>query len=153
MSEVGNGYSFEFQRRVEFHETDLAGLVHFSNFFRYMETAEHAFLRSIGHPIHPHVGRVEIGWPRVNSTCDFRKPARYDDILTIRVSVEEIRTSSVRYGFQFFRNVEEPPIAVGSTTVVCVRFEGGGIEAVPIPAQIREDLEAAQKGAVEDVSS
>ena len=33
------------QRRVEFSETDAAGIVHFSNFFRYMEGAEHAFLR------------------------------------------------------------------------------------------------------------
>ena len=52
MSEESSSYSFEFQRRVEFHETDLAGIVHFSNFFRYMEDCEHAFYRSLGYSVH-----------------------------------------------------------------------------------------------------
>jgi len=141
------GYCFEFQRRVEFHETDLAGIVHFSNFYRYMETAEHAFLRSLGHSIHEQLGACEIGWPRVHASCDFRKPARNDDILTIRVSIKEIRTRSVRYGFQFFIDVNEPPIATGKIAAVCVKFEEGGIAAMPIPAQIRADLEAARQAA------
>ena len=153
MSSEGVEYCFEFQRRVEFHETDLAGIVHFSNFYRYMETAEHAFLRSLGHSIHEQLGEAEIGWPRVNATCDFRKPARNDDILTIRVSIEEIRTRAVRYGFHFYIDVDEPPIAIGSIVAVCVKFEDGGIVAVPIPDQIRSDLEAARKRAATDSPS
>ena len=39
---------FVYHRRVTFAETDMAGIVHFSNFYRYMEEAEHAFLRSRG---------------------------------------------------------------------------------------------------------
>jgi YbgC/YbaW family acyl-CoA thioester hydrolase len=147
MSEEGEGYCFEYQRRVEFHETDLAGIVHFSNFYRYMETAEHEFMRSLGHSIHQQMGEAEIGWPRVNATCDFHKPARNDDVLIIRLSIKEIRTRSVRYGFQFFIDVEEPPIATGSIAAVCVKFEDDSIAAVPIPDQIRADLEAAQKSA------
>ncbi|MFP6857429.1 MAG: thioesterase family protein [Roseibacillus sp.] len=147
MSEEGEGYCFEYQRRVEFHETDLAGIVHFSNFYRYMETAEHEFMRSLGHSIHQQMGEAEIGWPRVSATCDFRKPARNDDVLIIRLSIKEIRTRSVRYGFQFFIDVEEPPIATGSIAAVCVKFEDDSIAAVPIPDQIRADLEAAQKSA------
>ncbi|MFP6882081.1 MAG: thioesterase family protein [Roseibacillus sp.] len=147
MSEEGEGYCFEYQRRVEFHETDLAGIVHFSNFYRYMETAEHEFMRSLGHAIHQQMGEAEIGWPRVSATCDFRKPARNDDVLLIRLSIKEIRTRSVRYGFQFFLDVEEPPIATGSIAAACVKFEDDSIAAVPIPDQIRADLEAAQKSA------
>jgi YbgC/YbaW family acyl-CoA thioester hydrolase len=125
----------------------LAGIVHFSNFYRYMETAEHEFMRSLGHSIHQQMGEAEIGWPRVSATCDFRKPARNDDVLIIRLSIKEIRTRSVRYGFQFFIDVEEPPIATGSIAAVCVKFEDDSIAAVPIPDQIRADLEAAQKSA------
>lgn len=147
MSEEAESYCFEFQRRVEFHETDLAGIVHFSNFYRYMETAEHAFLRSLGHSIHEQLGEAEIGWPRVHASCDFRQPARYDDVLTIRVSIEEIRTRSVRYGFRFYLDPAEPAVATGCIAAVCVKFEDGGIVAVPIPDQIRSDLEAARKAA------
>ena len=41
-------YEFKHIRRVEFAETDMAGIVHFSNFFRMMEATEHAFFRSLG---------------------------------------------------------------------------------------------------------
>ena len=41
-------YEFQITRRVEFSETDMAGIMHFSNYFRFMETAEHAFFRSLG---------------------------------------------------------------------------------------------------------
>ena len=46
------GFDFTHQRQVEFAETDMAGIVHFANFFRWMESAEHAFLRSLGHSVH-----------------------------------------------------------------------------------------------------
>ena len=143
MNEKGEGQCFEYQRRVEFHETDLAGIVHFSNFYRYMETAEHEFMRSLGHSIQGQIDGAEIGWPRVSASCEFRKPARNDDVLTIRVFIRELRTRSVRYEFEFFIDVSEPPIATGSIVVVCVKFEDDGIAAVPIPDQIRADLEAA----------
>lgn len=153
MSEEVKGYCFEYQRRVEFHETDLAGLVHFSNFYRYMEIAEHAFLRSLGHAIHEQVEDIEIGWPRVSATCDFRRPARYNDVLTIRVSIEEIRTRSVRYGFEFLIDLDEPPVATGSVAAVCVKFDEDGIAAIPIPDRIRGDLTAAQEQAAGRKSS
>ena len=66
MSDREPGFCFEVTRRVEFYETDAAGIVHFSNFFRYMETAEHAFLRSLGHQFHEQHGEAEIGWASNN---------------------------------------------------------------------------------------
>ena len=45
-------HEYRYRRRVEFSETDLAGIVHFSNYFRYMEAAEHEFFRSLGLSIH-----------------------------------------------------------------------------------------------------
>ena len=45
-------YEFRCRQRVEFADTDMAGIVHFSNFFRYMERAEHEFLRSLGLSVH-----------------------------------------------------------------------------------------------------
>jgi acyl-CoA thioester hydrolase len=43
-------FEYKVRRRVEFSETDMAGIVHYSNFFRYMEAAEHEFFRSLGSP-------------------------------------------------------------------------------------------------------
>ena len=39
---------FTTTRRVEFGDTDMAGIMHFANFFRFMERTEHAFLRTLG---------------------------------------------------------------------------------------------------------
>ena len=100
-------------------------------------------MRSLGHPGHRQIVEAEIGWPRVSASCEFRKPARNDDILVIRVSIDEIRTRSVRYGFRFYLDPADPPIATGRVAAACVKFENGDISAVPIPDQIRSDLEAA----------
>ena len=144
MTEERESYCFEHSRRVEFHETDLAGIVHFSNFYRYMEAAEHAFMRSLGHPVHGRSEKAAIGWPRVSASCEFRKPARNNDVLLIRVGIEEVRRKSVRYSFRFYLEPENAPIATGKVAVACVQFKDEGISAVPIPDEIRADLQSAQ---------
>ena len=53
-------YEFQITRRVEFSETDLAGIMHFSNFFRFMESAEHAFWRSLGFSVTGSRNGVEL---------------------------------------------------------------------------------------------
>ena len=74
---------FQVEKRIEFSETDMAGIVHFSNFFRMMELAEHAFIRSLGFSVHMQVEQGEIGWPRVKVTCDYRKPLRFEEVLSL----------------------------------------------------------------------
>ena len=129
---------FEVQRLVEFCETDMAGIVHFSNFFRYMESAEHAFLRSLEHDPHSHVDGLETGWPRVNATCDYRRPVRFGDTLTIRIFIDEVRNRSVRYGFEFHHAGEI--VATGSIAAAHVSITPSGIHAVAIPAALRQKL-------------
>ena len=61
-------YEFKAQRRVEFSDTDMAGIMHYSNFFRFMETAEHAFFRSLGFSIVTNATDPHVGWPRVHAS-------------------------------------------------------------------------------------
>ena len=75
-------YQFRQTRRVQFAETDLAGIVHFSNFYRYMEEAEHAFYRSLGFSVHDmprDAPGSKVGWPRVHASADFRNPLRFEE--------------------------------------------------------------------------
>ena len=141
-------FCFEYQRRVEFVETDMAGIMHFSNFYRFMEAAEHAFFRSIGHGVHETVEGQTIGWPRVQTSCDFFKPVRFEDTVKIRVTIEEIRRRSVRYIHTFVlgEGDDERIIASGRMTTACVQLhrEAGSIESINIPDTLRADLEAAQ---------
>ena len=146
MSDAAAKPVFKTTRRVEFHDTDMAGIVHFANFFRYMESAEHEFLRSIGHNVHEVDGGIASGWPRVSAGSDYRQPARFGDVLTVKVFIEEIRNRSVRYRFEFDSEGGER-VAEGTLAVACVRLDqlSGEIEAVQIPDDLRNALEKASE--------
>src|SRR6187431_400079 len=109
-----------------FSETDMAGIVHYSNFFRYMESAEHAFFRSLGFSIVTREVDPPVGWPRVHASCDYMAPLRFEDEVEIHLIVTEKRSKSLSYEFRFRKlNAAEPmEIARGALTVVCVRHEG-----------------------------
>ena len=128
------------KRRVEFYETDMAGIVHFTNFFRFMEACEHDFLRSLAHELHGVVEGLETGWPRVNATCDYRAPARFGDELTVSLFIEEVRNRSVRYRFEIAK--EDLLVAEGSLSVAHVALTDDGIKAVPLPEPLKQRLEA-----------
>ncbi len=138
-------YEFKLLRRVEFAETDMAGIVHFSNFFRMMEAAEHAFFRSLGFSIHSKAGEQAIGWPRVSATCDYLRPLRFEDEAEIHLVVAEVRSRSVRYRFVFRRTDDGSEVARGQVTAVCAAIDpaSGKLAAVPIPDPIRAAVQAA----------
>ena len=140
-------YEFIFSRRVEFAETDMAGIVHFANFYRMMENAEHAFFRSLGFSVHDQFDGQTIGWPRVSAACDFLRPLRFEETVDVHLFVAEVRIRSLRYAFRFWKNegVERVEVARGQVVTVAAAVDRatGKLSAVPIPAKIRESLEAA----------
>ncbi|MCA9742724.1 MAG: acyl-CoA thioesterase [Deferribacteres bacterium] len=139
---------FKYTKRVEFYETDLAGIMHFSNFFRYMEIAEHAFVRSLGFSIHQEFDGVKTGWPRVHVECDFFKPLQYEDEVEIHLQVAEKKQKALSYKFTFRKLTDGTPretIAVGRSTAVCVGFNQQGkiAGAIPIPAAFADRIQQA----------
>src|ERR1700682_2765520 len=95
---------FRTKRRVEFSDTDMAGIVHFANFFRFMEAAECEFLRARGLSVVLEWEGQSTAFPRVAATCDSLKPARFQDVLDVAVTIERIGTKSVTYAFEFTRD-------------------------------------------------
>lgn len=132
--------AFEIQRRVEFYETDMAGIVHFSNFFRFMETCEHAFLRSLDHELHGMLDGLETGWPRVHATCDYRAPAKFGDLLDVRLFIAEVRPRSVRYRFEIAKG--DTLVAEGRIAAAHVAITPEGIQAVALPEPLKLKLES-----------
>ena len=133
---------FVYPRVVQFADTDLAGIVHFSSLFRIMEEAEHAFLRSLGLTVYPpHGGGVT--WPRVTAKAEFHSPARFEDELEVRVSVAAMTTKAVTYALSISTGGRKT--ATGAITAVCCRYEGSGqerrLKSTPIPGEIVEKLQ------------
>jgi YbgC/YbaW family acyl-CoA thioester hydrolase len=134
--------TYRLTRRVAFSETDAAGIVHFANFFRYMEDAEHAMLRDLGLSVHRDVGDEVAGFPRVRASCDYKRPLRFEDVFTIDVFVSAKTDKSVTYGFTFRKEEEADPIATGSLKVVyAIKAAGEGkFKAAPLPPEIDQAL-------------
>ena len=132
-------------RRVEFAETDMAGIVHFSNYFRMMESAEHAFFRSLGFSIHGHDNGTTTGWPRVSASCDYRAPLRFEEEVEIHLLVAEVRSRSIRYQFIFRKAADGTEVARGQIAAVCATVDKatGRLTPVQIPEAIRAQITAA----------
>jgi YbgC/YbaW family acyl-CoA thioester hydrolase len=128
------------RRRVEFVDTDMAGIVHFSNFFRWMESAEVDYLHARGLSVKLGWEGLPLGFPRVAASCDYLKPIRFEDMIDIEVTLERLGTKSLTYAFVFSHEGE--PVARGKVTSVCCRVrEDKSLEAVEIPATLRARLE------------
>lgn len=132
--------SFTATRRVEFSDTDLAGIVHFSKFFLYMEATEHAFLRSLGTSVVAEYEGNRIGWPRMSASCDYKSPAFFEDELTINLSIGRKGTKSLTYRFTIDR--DDTRVAEGEVGVACcVVNPGEKMRAIPIPDFIAGQIE------------
>ncbi len=125
----------------------MARIVHFSNFFVYMEQAEHQFLRHVGLSVHQKTDQRTISWPRVAASCNYIQPIRFEDLIRIEVGIERLGKSSVTYQFNFFR--EHPPIdqpiADGKLTAVCCAMDTDqGMHSIPIPDTFLQALRPYQ---------
>jgi YbgC/YbaW family acyl-CoA thioester hydrolase len=124
-----------FRRRVQFYETDVAGIVHFSWFFRYMEEAEHALWREAGLSIHP--PDSDIGWPRVASSFEFYRPLRFEDEFDVHLRIAEMTKKTIRYECTLTKDGEK--LASGTMTIACVRKKPT-MRGIEIPEDIAQRL-------------
>ena len=141
MSEINASQSrpFRTSRRVEFVDTDMAGIVHYSNFFRYMEAAEVDFLQARGLSVALNHGDKKIGLPRVAAQCDFLRPAYFEDILDIEVTLKNLGRKSITYAFEI--SCKGDVLARGTVTCVCCLVLGPRkLESIEIPQEMRELL-------------
>lgn len=136
-------HPFTTTRRVEFGDTDMAGIMHFSNFFRFMEVAETDFLQSLGLTVSWQEGGEKCGFPRVSVGCDYRKPARFGDVLTIAVTVERVGAKSVSYRHDFTNQRGEPVAAGRITTVFSRSATPDQLASAELPPAVRAKLEGA----------
>lgn len=137
-------FEFRWKYRVAFSETDMAGIVHFSNYFRYMEMAEHAFLRSLGLTVHANGDDGAASWPRVHAECTYTAPLTFEDELEVHLLVREKARKTITYDFRLLKD-GETLVATGSLTVICVSIDPATkkMTAIPIPRLVDELIEPA----------
>jgi YbgC/YbaW family acyl-CoA thioester hydrolase len=127
-------------RRVQFYETDTAGVVHFSWYFRYMEEAEHAMWREAGLSIHPANG--SFFWPRIATACDFHRPLRFEQEFDVWIRVAEITARAIRYTTVLTDGTTN--FASGSLTAACAQVVAGKMKSIDIPTDIAAHFEVSR---------
>ncbi|HEY8232956.1 MAG TPA: thioesterase family protein [Vicinamibacteria bacterium] len=127
-------------RRVQFHETDAAGVVHFSRYFVYVEEAEHGLWRSAGLSIHPR--QADVGWPRVHASFDYHRALRFEDEFEAWIRIVAIDEKTISYVCTLSRG--DTRIATGRLTIACAtRQPNQPMRAAPIPPEVLSRLAVA----------
>ena len=132
-------------RFVEFAETDMAGIVHFANFYRYMEEAEHRFFRSLGlNVMQQEPDGSLISWPRVAASCSFEAPAFYEDEIEIRLNITHMGHKSLTIHTEFWR--DDTRLARGEIkTVCCLIHPGHRLVSIEIPQRFRDKISVSNE--------
>lgn len=133
---------FKTSLRVTWADTDAAGVVHYSNYFKFFERAEEEFYRHLGFGFGD-FGVRGLWFPRAEAFCEYRKPARFGDLLEIQVSVEELREKVVKLGFSVVKAETGELIALGHLVVVAADVQTG--RATRIPSGIFDRLKPLAK--------
>jgi acyl-CoA thioester hydrolase len=108
--------------RVRYAETDQMGVVYYGNYFTWFEIGRSEFCRQLGFDYK----RMEIDDDSfivvVEASCRYRRPARYDDLLTVRTRLIESRRRTIRFSYEIFHQASGERLATGETNhVICDR--------------------------------
>jgi len=135
--------SVEAKLRVLYADTDAMGVVYHGNYFRFFEAARGEFLRSRGtsYRIMEQEGTII---PVVDAQCHYRVPAKYEDVLIVRATVDEVRGASFAFVYEVHREGDRELLATGRTVHACINSEG---RPVRLPKSVVELLGGVRKGA------
>lgn len=134
--------AFKASFRVSWADTDAAQVVHFSNYLKFFEKTEEEFYRHLGFTF-ADTHKRGIWLPRVEAFCQFKKPARFNDILEVELTIEELKEKSVKYDFKIFNKETSDMLANGYVIVVAADKQTG--KATQIPMDIVEKLKSFLK--------
>jgi len=129
---------FAIEERVRWGDVDAARIIFYGAYIHFFEFAETELFREVGLPYGKMFDELKIWLPRVHLECDFRRAARLDDLLEVRVYVGRFGTKSMKLNFEVRRKNEEELIATAHFVLAAVNQDT--FETVPIPVEMRERL-------------
>ena len=119
--------------RVHWVDTDTAGVMHFSNFFRYFEACEEEFYRSLSLPLTEIRDRLGVLLPRVEVHCQYKAACRFDESIDVTLKVREVQEKTITYDFQVIRQSDGKLAAEGLVKCIAVNSEW---KAVSLPSEV-----------------
>jgi acyl-CoA thioester hydrolase len=120
--------------RVIFGDTDQMGVVYYANYLRYFESARAAYWRALGRS-YKDLEAWGVALPVVEAHCHYRRPAYYENLVSVEVRVSELRGASLRFAYEIYRGDEL--LADGNTRHAVV---GGDGRPRALPAVLRDAI-------------
>jgi acyl-CoA thioester hydrolase len=134
--------SFKTVLRITWADTDAAQVVHYSNYFRFFERVEEEFYAHLGFNFID-IATRGLWLPRVEAFCQYKKPAKFNDLIEVELTIEELKEKSIKYGFRVFNKESGTLLAEGYVVIVLVDKQTQ--KAVAIPNEIVEKLKPFSK--------
>lgn len=129
--------SFKTSFRVTWTDTDAAQVVHYSRYFLFFERTEEEFYGFLGFSF-TDIGKQGLWFPRVEAFCQYKRPARFNDLLEVELTVKELKEKSVRFGFKITNKDTAILLANGYLVVVAADKQTG--RATRVPREIVDKL-------------
>lgn len=129
--------TFKTSFRVTWADTDAAQVVHYSNYLKFFERAEEEFYRHLGFSFTDLHARG-LWFPRVEAFCQYKKPARFGDLLEVEITIGELKEKSIRFEFNIFNKEEARLLAAGYIVALAADKQTG--KATEIPEEIAKKL-------------
>lgn len=109
--------------RVTYRMTDQMGVVYYGNYMEFFEIGRTEFLRGMG-LAYREMEHDGFFLPVVRAECNYRSPARYDDLLTIRTTVSRMTRVRIDFTYEIFRAADGVQICTGATHHAMVDAQG-----------------------------
>jgi acyl-CoA thioester hydrolase len=121
----------ELDLRVRYAETDRMGVVYYANYFVWFEMGRSEYCRRRGFN---YLDLEELGYRLVvaEALCKYRRPARYDEVVTVRTALQSFHRRSVAFRYQVVRKGPGETLVEGETKHLCVDA-AGRITTIPDP--------------------
>ena len=124
--------------RVYYADTDHGGVVYYSNYLKWFEIGRTEVLRQNGFN-YADFEHKNIIAPVVEVKCNYKEPARYNDVITIKTIIENIGNSSIKFNYKIIRKDDDKLLAEGYTVKVFV--DKKVMKSTKIPDKLRKALQ------------
>ncbi len=132
---------FAWPARIYWEDTDAGGVVYYANYLKFLERARTEWLRSIGIEQGRLASEAGLVFAVVRVEADYRRPARYDDLLQVTCSVAGHTRTSVTFAQQVFRGeVDGELLLSGTIRVACL--DAATFRPRPIPDFLLKEMQS-----------
>ena len=131
-------FTHDTQIRVRYAETDQMGVVYHSNYFPWFESARAESIRSLGYT-YADMEKMGIIMPVVDVHCRYLRPAKYDELLTVRTTLKEL---PIHHKIEFFNDVyNEQNELLASAKIILYFMERNGMKKAAMPETLKKKIE------------